>query len=42
MISGSKEPFTLELRKEAERRALVLVASGATLFIIMIFLALQF
>ena len=42
LIAGSKEAFTLKLRKEAERRALIFVASGATLFIIMVFLALEF
>jgi hypothetical protein len=42
LIGGSKEAFTLGLRKEAERRALIFVASGVTLFIIMVFLALEF
>lgn len=42
LIRGSNEAFTLELRKEAERRALIFVASGATLFIILVFLALAF
>ena len=39
MISGSKHEFKSELRTEAERRALVLVVSGVTLFVIMVFLA---
>lgn len=39
-LSGSKHEFRPELRKEAERRALVLVVSGATLFVIMVVLAL--
>lgn len=34
------EPFSLERRKNAERRALVLVASGSTLFAILIFLGI--
>lgn len=42
LIRGSKETSTFVLRKEAERRALVFVASGATLLSIMVVLALVF
>ena len=40
MISGSEREFRPELRKEAERRALIFVVSGAILFMIMVLLAI--
>ena len=39
-VFASKETFSAQKRKDAERRAIALVASGATLFAIMVIFAI--